>query len=397
MIHGVTHDDEGAPIQRPIVNRKLGVGRPPGYENKPYPQRLTHFITSVRSRDKNDKGGFIEDIGFTKLLQSIYGSPLTELDVVLLDDDPEKVLKTEYAYRQQNRGNALLCHGDGRQAARRWEFLTPAEKVAYGGTRDPKSWVHILDIKRLEPDVLETIHPKTQVIPACGDDRKAGGLICPHLLEHKCKPSADLFFMFPEDPITGSISTLHTSSWEATRRLSSSLYDIFEMVAKNGGRLRGLRLKLVARPYKSTFKDKDGKDDVQTQLAFNLEFRHNDYKQIDTALIDESRRLVSSVPAGADIEGLDDDTIAVEFNPTAEQEEAKRRDEKQQEQKAPTGRPAALNKVVQHNQAQQEGITNHLPAHLWHSKPEDPSIVGKPVEQQKPEPVKKQPFDRESI
>ncbi len=323
MIFGVTHTLDGEPIERPIVNRKLGVGLAPGVNGKNYPTRLDYFIASIRSPRKEDKGAFIPDDEFTKKLGEIYGNPLREVDVVLLSNDPENVLRSEYAWRSQNRTNALQCHGDGRDATRRWEALTDQERKEYGGSHDPKDWIEL----------------KSET---CGNK-------CPHLIAKRCKPSADLYFMFPEDPITGSVATLHTGSWEATRRLSSSLYEIYKMVTSHGGKLRGLRLKLVARPYTATFKGKDG-DEKSTQLAFNLEFRGNDHQTLLPTLIAESRRLETDLPEAEEVVGLSDAEIVAEFPPEDEQPQ----NAAQVTPTAPAKPAAALDRLVSEHQPKRD-------------------------------------------
>ncbi len=295
MIFGVTVDGEGQPLKRMIVNRKLGVGLPPG-NGKNYPQRFDHFISTVRT---GSKGEFELDKEFTAMLGAKYGNPLMEVDVILLSNNREEIFKSEVAWRTQDRANALVCHGDGKDATRRVSGFTPQEKNALGiAARDPKEWIEI----------------------------KCPLNACPHLISKECRPSGDLYFMFPEDPISGSAATLHTGGWEAVKRLAASLAKIESDILPYGGQLMGLRLKLVARWYRTEYVDKNGSQ-VGRQLAFNLEFRQADAKQLMPALINESRQLAMSIGEVIDVEPLPDEQIADEFHPTPEQQEEQRKAE----------------------------------------------------------------------
>lgn len=321
MIYGLTHDIDGEPYKRVIISRKLAVGLAPLAAGTNHPKRLESFIVCERSKDPKMKGVFVEDVPFTKMLiDKQGGGPLMEVDIILLDNDPEVVLKTQYAFRSQNRANAMLCFGDGRDAMRRFEIFTDREKEEISSKHEPKDFVPI--------------------------EGWCGGQ-CPYLQAKKCKPSADIYFMFPEDPVRGNVCTLHTGGWEATKRLASSLNEIRATIEEYGGSLRGLQLKLVARPYRAPYKDKQGNDDSSTQLAFNLEFRSNDHRKLLPQLIEASRQMPEDLPVIDHVEGLSDEEIADEFHPTPEQTAAQEREEEQQQQRQPSGRSPALDRVVQ--------------------------------------------------
>lgn len=295
MIFGVTVDEEGRPLKRMIVSRKLGVGLPPN-DTRNYPVRYDHFITSKRT---GKKGEFELDKEFTAHLGKIYGEPLMELDVILRSNNREEIFRSEYAWRTQDRSNAMLCHGDGHDAVRKWKAFTPEERLAIGGTyRDN--------------DEIE--------IKTCGD--QAGKPICPHLAAKKCKPSGDLYFMFPEDPIFGSMATLHTGGWEGVRRLAASLALIEKEIEPYGGQLNGMRLKIVAQHYPVRYQDPKTKQErVDRQLAFHLEFRSKDHRKLLPTMVHEARLLAESMGEAIDIEPISDSEIADEFYPTDEQKE----------------------------------------------------------------------------
>lgn len=301
MIFGVTHTDDGEAIKRATVGLKLSIGLPPE-QGRNYPQRLDYMIVTVKT---GKKGEWEKDIAFTNALAEKYGAPLRELDVVLLSDDPEEVFRTEFAWRTQTQ---LKCHGDGRDAVRRLSELHPDEQKNISGR--PNDWIPI----------------------------EGCGRTCPELEKHLCKPSGDLYFMFPERPVLGSVATLHTSSWESVRRLSASLYEIKAMVEEHGGSLKGLRLKLVARPYKTSYMEGNTRK-TSVQFGFNLEFREADHRKLLPALVRQSLDFNKEIGDVIDVEPLAEDeadaTIGPEFHPTPEQQEAQR----QAEQPKPAGQP----------------------------------------------------------
>lgn len=320
MIFGVTHDAEGAPIKRATIGYKLSIGLPPT-EGKNYPQRLDHFIVTVKT---GAKGGWEEEKSFTAYLKNLYcpGDQLfRELDVVLLSDDPEEIFRTEYAWRTQTQ---LKCHGDGQDASRRLSKMHADDirELTATGSK-PNDWIEI---------------------GGCGKG-------CPQLEDKLCKPSGDLFFMFPERPVLGSVAMLHTSGWESVRRVSASLHEIKMMVEQHGGSLKGLRLKLVARPYKTSFTDDKNQRKSSVQLGFNLEFREADHRKLLPALVRQS--LAAKKEMGdIEVEPLPEDEIDAalgsEFHPTAEQQQEQKAAETKVETEKEVTRSAQRPKILDH-------------------------------------------------
>ncbi len=316
MIYGVTHGDEGEALKRATVGLKLSIGLPP-VEGRNYPQRLDHFIVTVKT---GKKGEWEMDEAFTGVLQQKYGAPLRELDVVLLSDDPEENFRTEYAWRTQT---LLKCHGDGKDALRRFSELSHDEQLKTPDARS-NDW-----------------------FPFAGCGRG-----CPQLDERLCKPSGDLYFMFPERPVLGSVAMLHTSSWESVRRLSASMHEIKTIVEGHGGSLKGLRLKLVARPYKTTYVEK-GARKSSVQFSFNLEFREADHRKLLPALVRQSIDFNKEIGDVIEVEPLAEDetdaTIGPEFHPTPEQQEAQKAAEAEVKPEPPPQpqRPRSLDRVAQ--------------------------------------------------
>lgn len=330
MIHGVTHDAEGEPLKRQVVAYKLGHGFGPS-EAKNFPGQKKQMFVSVRTASGGKFGGtFVEDVDFTKELETNYGAPLTECDIILLSNDPEQIFRTELAYRTQDRANSLLCHGNGRHATRKWKMFTAPEQSAY----------------REGSGFTGAIPPTAEFeISTCGDE-------CPYRQARTCKPSGDLYFMFPERVQHGSVATLHTSGHESVKRLVASIHQIKNEIEPHGGSLRMLRVKLVMRPYRAKYLDDKKQDAWSQQMAYNLEFREADYRKLIPRMITESKQFAHDVGEVVDVdyEGLTDEEIAEEFHPTPEQQEAQRRDEAAQEQRQPGTRPASLQKVVEQSQ-----------------------------------------------
>lgn len=320
MIYGVTHEEDGTAIKRATIGYKLSIGLPP-QEGRNYPQRLDHFIVTVKTAKA---GGWEEDVPFTKMLKDKYCPgevPFRELDVILLDEDPEKIFRSEYAWRTQTQ---LKCHGDGRDAVRRFSELHPDDQRGMPDKK-PNDWIEI---------------------DGCGRG-------CPQLEQKLCKPSGDLYFIFPERPVLGSVAMLHTSGYESVKRLTSSLQDIMTKVAEHGGTLKGLQLKLVARPYKTSWLDGAARKS-SSQLGFNLEFRQEDHRKLLPALVQQSRDFNKDIGEVIDVETLSEEetqsTIQPEFHPTEEQIAEKNRAEaaietKQEVQRA-SQRPKVLDKVA---------------------------------------------------
>lgn len=355
MIFGVTHNAEGEPIKRLTVAYKLGHGVGPS-EEKNYPgQRKEMFVSQRTSAAGKFGGTFVEDVEFTKLLKDTYagGGPLKECDIILLSEDPEEIFRTQLALREQKRANALMCKGDGKSASRRWSMFTEKEQLEY----------------RKAYDIAGPIDPKTFVdLDYCGD-------VCPYRQNRTCKPSGDLYFMFPERVQHGSVATLHTSGHESVKRIVSSLHAIKNEIEPYGGSLKMLRVKIVLRAYRVTYQDKDGQK-TGSQLAYNLEFREQDYRKLIPKMIEASRQFTEDMSDVIDvpIEEISDEEIATEFHPTPEQQEAQRRDEAQAEQRAPSTRPAALNKVVDARKPKQETAPPTI-AETFDGKRDEPSPV----------------------
>lgn len=301
MIFGVTHSDSGVPRQRLTVAYKASIGVP-GTDGKNYPEKLDHF----RIVAKNEKGDWIEDPTLTKLLQEKYCnkvlgedgkerfSKLREFDIVFLQDPPEvqlpdgttswnleEMFRTELAWWS---ATERLCYGNGKSATRSFNALTKAEQDQNAGVR-AIAWTK------------------------CGDG-------CPQYDDGKCKPTANLSYLFKDLPRIGSVAAFNTTSFESIQRIQGSLMQILQFT---GGRLRGIALRMVLRPGKTKYTDKDGKRKIGNAFFVNIEFRHEDYATIVPQLLEQSATYAKNVSRARLLtEHIDDDVIDVDLGPESE-------------------------------------------------------------------------------
>ena len=207
MIRGITTTEDGSPIQRLAVSTKVAIGLPPDPEHgRKAPVKLDCFVFLRKS--PSSKNAWEIDPDLTKA----YGNKCKEFEIVLLDDDLENVFPTKLAWFT---ASECKCFGDGQSATRR----TPE-------------------------------HPDGQPWTPCGKS-------CPDFERGDCKPSGDLRFMLAAFPKLGSVARIHTGSYRSIMQISSSIQQIQTIT---GGRLAGIRAKLVVRPEKTSYmSEKDNK------------------------------------------------------------------------------------------------------------------------------------------
>ncbi len=220
-IIGLTQDEKGHAIQRLSVSTKIAVGLPPDKEKgRKAPMKLDFFIFL---RKTNAGSGLTSTWEIDPDLTKHYGKEPRQIEVILVDDDIEKIFPTKLAWWSATQ---CLCWGDGVEATRR-------TKEEPGGV----PW---------QP---------------CG---KA----CPDLEEGRCKPSGDLLCMLADFPKLGSVCRIHTTSFRSIAQVSSSIQQIRLIT---GGRLAGIKASLTVRPEKTSFKDKDGSRRSTIVPALSLE------------------------------------------------------------------------------------------------------------------------------
>src|SRR6267142_1469649 len=170
MILGLTHQEDGTPIQRLTVAYRVSIGLPAD-GNRNYPQKLDHF----RITTKDTTGEWKDDAPLYEKLRQTYmpevstdtgprRAHLREFDIVFLSNDIDEILHTELAWWA---ASEKKCSGNGRDAVRSVTALDPKQRAELASTERYIDW-----------------HP-------CGD-------ACPDLQEGRCKPSAGLFFIFKD-------------------------------------------------------------------------------------------------------------------------------------------------------------------------------------------------------
>lgn len=209
-IIGLTHDEQGQVKIRRSVVTKIAIGIPPT-AGKNYPSTIDHFRI-LKKGTIDGKAGWVADTEKQEYYKKINGgNEPTSLSIVLLDDNPEEVLRSEYAWYV---ATGKKCYGDGEKATRRTEA-----------------------------------HPDGAPYTPCANHD------CKDLERGDCKPSADLYFMLADFPSLGTVCRLHTSSYQSIPELHSALVDLRSMM---GGRLLGLPVKLFMRPEKNVYTDNNG-------------------------------------------------------------------------------------------------------------------------------------------
>lgn len=273
-IYGLTVSETGESMQRLAVATKVAIGEVVKKNGGTYPQKLDHFVF-LR------KGAASLEWEPDPDLIKHFGATCREVWIVLLDDEIENVFRTEYAWWSKTEKK---CWGDGRQATRRTEKSPEGE-----------DWT------------------------PCGDT-------CKDLDAGSCKPSGDLYFILADYPRLGSICRLHTTSYRSIRQLHSAIEQIRTVT---GGRLAGIRCRLVVRPEKSSYLDpKDKKKKSTTIFALNIELAAEDMQKMlgqmtqYATLFEQTRKLLGS---GKKVDFIEDEPeterapdVAQEFYPAEE-------------------------------------------------------------------------------
>ncbi len=250
MIYGLTHTQDGQPIVRQTVTTRVSIGLPADEEHN-HPEKLDRF----RFTSKNAKGEWVEDPELTLVMRGRTqpDQPIREFEIIFLDDDIEKVFRTCMAWWG---GSEKKCSGDGLNATR---------------------------LATLAGETLAKQHPGERYVPwpTCSQNG------CPEPKAHppRCKPSGELTFMLARCPVIGSVAALYTTSYRSTSQIFSSLKDITRLT---NGRLAGIPLRLVLKPGKTKFQDKDGKARSSNAFFVHIEFRESDWQKLMPRLIENA-------------------------------------------------------------------------------------------------------------
>lgn len=237
-IVGLTHKSDGTALLRRSVTTKLAIGLPP-VDASDHPQQLDHFIFQRKSqRGSGMSAEVIWEIDQDKT--DHFGKTCREVGIILLDDDPDVVFRTEYAWWTKTQ---KLCWGDGETATRR----TPGS-------------------------------PRGERWDPCANEG------CLDLEEEHCRPSGDLYFLLADYPTLGTICKLHTSSYQSIREIYAALETIRNVT---GGRLKGLRIRLFVRAEKNTYTDKKRNSRMSgTKHVLGLELITSEVKQLQGQTIE---------------------------------------------------------------------------------------------------------------
>lgn len=265
MIRGITVTEDGRPIQRLAVSTKVAIGLPPDpAAGRKAPIKLDCFVF-LRKSPAVQNAWEIDD-----KLTKVYGKNCKAFEIVLLDDELENVFPTKLAWFT---ASECKCYGDGESATRR----TPE-------------------------------HPEGQPWAPCGRT-------CPDFERGDCKPSGDLRFMLAAFPQLGAVARIHTSSYRSIMQISSSLQQIQTIT---GGRLAGIRAKLVVRPEKTSYQGKDEKRHSTTIFALNLEIQAEGIRELVAHMTDHARLFehTRKLLGTGRIEVIEDDSVrAGEISP----------------------------------------------------------------------------------
>jgi hypothetical protein len=204
-----------------------------------YPRKLPYF-SFTRPAMVDGAEVFVPDFEAIEA----HGPTPTEIDVVMLDDEP-----FDGAFQMWS-SSELRCKGDGVHAMRVVKLATTDEQRA---------------LAKLAEDAGLRTYPIENGCATCG---------CPFALATmrngkeqpaECKPGADLKFQLAFSLRVGGVAYFHTSGRRSIQQLFSALQRIKSLT---GGRLVGIPLKMVLRPYRTNHNGQ-----AATQYGVSLEFR----------------------------------------------------------------------------------------------------------------------------
>jgi len=161
-----------------------------------YQLPVKHGWFTVTTLERDDSGNFKAD----PAVMQHYGEHPTELDIILLHDEPAKNMPNFYGLYA---GRKLWCQGDGEQAQRR----------------------------NKETDKFEE-----RACPCEYLEKENGGT-----KKFQCKPHAILSVMLPQSAQVGGVYKFRTTSWNS---LNNILAAMEEITAITNGILAGIPLKL---------------------------------------------------------------------------------------------------------------------------------------------------------
>jgi hypothetical protein len=262
-----------------------------------YPRKIGFFTFSRPSVTREGKEQFIPDFDAIEA----HGPNPTEIDIVLLDDAP-----FAGAYQMWSTSE-LRCKGDGVSAMR----------------------VVTLDAGHKEA-AAAAIAAGQKYFPLTGcwtggcpyaKETKVGSDIKPSL----CKPGGDLKFQLACNIRVGGTAYFHTTGYRSISSIFSSLHRVASLT---GGRLCGIPLKMVLRPFRTNHNGQ-----AATQYAVSLEFRAPDPATLSKRLMESVFAFRQAAPPVRMIESQESaieegeeiisaEAMTAEFYPDEEEQEA---------------------------------------------------------------------------
>lgn len=301
-IYGLTHDRDGSAILRRSVTTKLAIGLPPS-EKHDQPRMLDHFVFQKKvQRGSGRNLEVVWEIDEEKTRH--YGRSCREVEIILLDHSPDRIFRTEYAWWSDTQKE---CWGDGETATRRT-----------GENPHGEPW---------EP---------------CANQN------CPDLLDDRCRPSGDLYFLLADYPTLGTIAKLHTSSYQSIREIYTALEDIR---VHAGGELQGLRLKLFVRAERNVYRDDLGNLQQGMKHVLGLELAAAHVQQLVTRSLSpaEAFRPIASQLGGLTLDIEDPESeragaLKAEFYPASN---IRPSDDPDARRSAPDAEPVLLDQKIE--------------------------------------------------
>lgn len=221
----------------------------------PYPRKATYFMFTKPSL-VNGTERFLPDFDAIEA----HGPTPTEIDIVLLDDAP---FNGSY---QMWSSSELRCSGDG---------ITGRRAVSMAATPEEK------ELATAAIAAGEKYFPILEGCWTCGcrfskETTDSRGKAQPSL----CKPGGDLKFQLAMNLRVGGTAYFHTTGFRSISGIFSSLHRIRTLT---GGRLTGIPLKMVLRPFRSNHNGQ-----AATQYAVSLEFRAPDVEAMKQKLMESA-------------------------------------------------------------------------------------------------------------
>ena len=264
-ILGLTHDGNGAALEKLPVTIKVAIGEGPTPDDENgSPRALFHFVFKRKTmRGQSVYWETAPDIA------EVFGEKPTELAVIFLHDDPREVCPSEYALWTRK---GRLCHGELVQIANgnapRYEMQATRRTTEHP---EGESWPG--NHKYVDGPM------KGQPIEGCGEG-------CPELESGKCGPSTDLYFILEKFPSLGAICRLHTGSKTSVPNLSNAVAQLHRW---NGGRLKWVRAILKVTPELRWHPGQFGEWESSVVPILSLEIGGTTLKSLVTNMSDPAK------------------------------------------------------------------------------------------------------------